>query len=78
MKKITMTSDPANTEGGDNGFWWNSGCSSIAAVTVDPTGLRFDGRDFTVIIDRPGQNNESVKVLVNDVVIFSSVRSKVA
>ena len=71
-KNVWLSSDPANTEGGDMGFWWNRGCNSIAAVSVDETGLRFDGSDFTVIIDNPGQTNESVKVLVNDVVVFGS------
>lgn len=75
-KKIWLSSDPLNTDGGDNGFWWNSGVNSIAGVTVDPTGLRFDGGDFTVIVDKPGQTGENVKILVNNVVIFNSVKSK--
>jgi len=75
-KSIWLSSDPANCESGDMGFWWNCGVNSIAAVTVDATGLRFDGGDFTVIVDNPGQSNESVKVLVNDVVVFGSVKAK--
>lgn len=76
-KSVWLSSDPANTDGGsDMGFWWNSGCNSIAAVTVDATGLRFDGGDFTVIVNNPGQSNESVRVLVNDVVVYGSVKAK--
>jgi hypothetical protein len=75
-QQIWLSADPANTDCGDMGFWWNRGCNSIAAVSVDETGLRFDGGDFTVIIDNPGQTNESVKVLVNDVVVFGSVKAK--
>lgn len=75
--KIHLTADPLNNEE-DMGFWWNRGCDSIAAVTVDTTGLRFDGADFTVVVDHPGEKNETVKVLVNDIVVFSSLRSKVA
>lgn len=75
-KKIWLSSDPANSDGGEQGFWWNSGVNSIAGLTVDKTGLRFDGRDFTVIVDNPGQNSENVKVLVNDIVVFSSVKAK--
>lgn len=83
MKKV-LTSDPANTEE-DMGFWWNvrrnpgkpnESVESVAAVTIDPTGLRFDGRDFTVEIARPGEPNESVEVVVGGVVVFRSVKSK--
>ena len=69
--KTHLTADPANNDE-DMGFWWNRGCDSIAAVSIDNTGLRFDGGDFTVIVDRAGQCDESVRVLVNDVVVFGS------
>jgi hypothetical protein len=81
MKKIHLSADPANTNE-DIGFWWNSGCNSVAAVSIDPTGIRFDGQDFTVIVDNPGRKNESVRVLLNNVltdsniVLYSSVKAK--
>lgn len=73
MKKISLSADHRNNEE-DVSFWWNRGCESIAAVAMDSTGLRFDGTDFTVIVDHAGQSNERVRVLVNDIVVFSSVR----
>jgi len=76
MKKIHLSADPANTENTENGFWWNSGVNSVAGISIDSTGVRFDGRDFTVEISNPGCTNESVEVFVNDVVVFRSVKSK--
>ena len=81
MKKIHLSADPANTDE-DAGFWWNSGSNSVAAVSIDSTGIRFDGQDFTVIVDNPGRKNESVRVLLNNVltssniVLYSSVKDK--
>ena len=54
MKKISLSADHRNNEE-DVSFWWNRGCESIAAVAMDSTGLRFDGTDFTVIVDHAGQ-----------------------
>ena len=74
---IWLSSDPANEEGGeDHGFWWNKGCNAIAAASVDSTGIRFDGGDFTVIVDNPGQSGESVKIMVGDVIVYSTAKAK--
>ena len=86
-KKICLNSDSGNVimdeitpllGGGDKPwqFCWTSGESSIAGASLCPTGLRFDGRGFTVVVDNPGLPSESVKVLVNNVVIFNSVKEK--